>query len=283
MAYQIYNFAGVALPLYNPTQDHNVSVASTLTPAIGGVADYYGSQRRLPKITQFSVRGIYAGDLYYLITEAGVYLADESNNQLIAHDTTADLRLQLDALRGVIGTRSTLYRKRWDDSVIQWKQARLLQVRRTTATKERTVIAEIECTFDAPDAFWRSSTQTSATDNLVSGGMVALNADNPGQETVDDAIVTITASGTITSLAIACPAQGVAWTWSGSLSSGQVLLVDCGALTVRKNGIDAYSGFALGAGHTARTWLPLAASVNNLEITSDGPGTAAVTFYAQYL
>jgi hypothetical protein len=37
--------------------------------AIGGVADYYGSRRRMPQITQIAVRGIYAGDIYYILTE----------------------------------------------------------------------------------------------------------------------------------------------------------------------------------------------------------------------
>jgi hypothetical protein len=283
MAYQIYQFNDVALPLYNPQQEHNVGVGSTLTPAIGGVADYYGSRRRLPQITQFAVRGVYAGDLYYLVDESGNNVDDGADILVIAGDEETDLRAQLDLLRGVIGTRGTLYRKRWDDLAAQWKSARLLQVRRSTATKERTIIAELECTFDAPDARWRHASLTTASASLVDDGTLGLNVNNSGPETVEDATLTITASGTITRITVTCVAQGVSFAWAGSLASGQALIIDCGALTVRKNIVDAYADFTLASDHTARTWLPLAAGLNTLLIASDGPGTAAVTFYAQYL
>ena len=282
--YQIYQFESVALPLYHPTQDHSVSVASTLVPAIGGVADYYGSRRRMPQITQFTVKGIYAGDYHYLVTEGGAYLVDESGNRLVAHSATADLRIQLDQIRALEGVRGTLYRKRWDDLAVQWKTARLLQVRRTTEMSERTIRAMLECNFDAPDALWRSSTQASASDTLTSGGTIMLVVANSGDQTVEDAQFSVLASGgTITSLTVACTATGVSWTWAGALTSGSWLVVDAGALTVHKDGVDSYSGFALGSGHSARGWLPLAPGINSIEITSNGPGSASVAFYPQFL
>ncbi len=284
MAYQIYQFNDVALPIYNPTQEHNVGVASTLTLAMGGVADYYGSRRRTPQITQFGITGIYSGDYYTLINATGDYLVDESGNRLIAHAITADLRMQLDALRAVVGTRGTLYRKRWDDLAVQWKTARLLQVRRATQTDDRTAKAELECTFEAPDANWRSSTPSAPSVTLASGGTVTLSAENTGDQTVEDATLTITASGgTITSVTVACTATGVTWTWTGSLTTGASLVIDAGALTVRKSGSDSYSGFSLGSGHSARGWLPLAPGLNSLQISSVGPGTAAMAFYPQFL
>ena len=284
MAYQIYQFNDVALPVYNAAQEHNINVASTLEPAIGGVADYFGSRRRMPQVTQFQITGIYSGDDYSLVTEGGAYLADESNNHLIAHSLTADLRMQLDALRAVIGTRGTLYRKRWDDLAVQWKTARLLQVRRSTQTDDRTAKAELQCTFDAVDALWRHSTQTTASGTLASGGTVTLVVANTGDQPVEDAQLTITASGgTITSVTVVCTAAGVSFTWAGSLASGSALVVDAGALTVRKDGVDSYSGFTLNSAHSARTWLPLAPGINSLQIASIGPGTASVAFYPQFL
>jgi hypothetical protein len=283
MAYQIYQFNDVALPTYNAAQEHNIGVASTLTPAIGGVADYYGSRRRLPQITQFAVKGIYAGDLYYVVDESGNNVDDGADILLVAGDDDTDLRAQLDLLRGAIGTRGTLYRKRWDDLAVQWKTARLLQVRRSTATKDRTVMAELECTFDAPDARWRHASLTTASASLVDDGTLGLKVNNSGPETVEDGTLTITASGAITSITVTCVAQGVSFAWTGSLASGQALIIDCGAQTVRKAGADAYANFARASDHTARTWLPLAAGLNTILITSDGPGTAGVTFYAQFL
>ena len=282
--YQIYQFQSVALPLYHPAQEHNVSVASTLVPAIGGVADYFGSRRRMPQVTQFAIKGMYAGDYYNLVTEGGAYLSDESNNHLIAHSATAELRTQLDEIRALEGVRGTLYRKRWDDLAIQWKTARLLQVRRSTAVSERTIRAELECTFDAVDALWRHSTQTTASGTLSSGGTVTLVVANTGDQPVEDAQLTITASGgTITSVTVVCTAAGVSFTWAGSLASGSALVVDAGALTVRKSDVDSYSGFSLNSAHSARTWLPLAPGINSLQISSVGPGTASVAFYPQFL
>ncbi len=284
MAYQIYQFNDVALPTYNPAQEHNVGVASTLTLAIGGVADYYGSRRRTPQITPFAVKGVYSGDYYNLVTESGAYLSDESNNHIVAHSITADLRMQLDALRSVVGTRGTLYRKRWDDLAVQWKTARLLQVRQSKVADDRTVKAELDCTFEAPDANWRSSTEATPSATLASGGTVTLIAENTGDQTVEDGEFAVTASGgTITSLTVACTATGVSWTWTGTLASGSWLIVDAGALTVQKDGADSYSGFALGSGHSARGWLPLAPGINSIEITSSGPGSASVSFYPQFL
>jgi DNA repair protein RecO (recombination protein O) len=80
-----------------------------------------------------------------------------------------------------------------------------------------------------------------------------------------------------------CAVTGVAWSWTGSLTTGQALVVDAGARTVRQAGVDAYSGFALASTHTARGWLPLAAGINSLQIASVGPGSAALTFYPQFL
>ena len=284
MAYQIYQFNDVALPIYNPAQEHNVSVASTLTLAIGGVADYYGSRRRMPQITQFGIKGIYSGDYYYLTTEGGAYLVDESGNRLIAHSTAADLRMQLDALRAVVGTRGTLYRKRWDDLAVEWKTARLLQVRQSKVADDRTVKAELDCTFEAPDALWRGSTQASATGTLTSGSTITLPVANTGDQTVEDAQFSVLADGgTISSITVACTATGVSWTWAGALISGSWLVVDAGALTVQQDGVDSYSGFGLNSGHSARGWLPLAPGLNNLQISSVGPGAASVAFYPQFL
>jgi hypothetical protein len=279
MAYQIYQFNDVALPIYNPAQEHNVSVGSTQVLAIGGVADYYGSRRRVAQITQFGIKGLYAGELYYLVTEGGAHLVDEAGNRLIAHSVDADLRLQLDQLRAVIGTRGTLYRKRWDDNAMQWKAARLLQVRHGKQADDRTVKAELECVFDAPDAKWRGITQASAT---ASGGQII--ADNAGSETVDDAILTVTAaSGSITGVVVSCAATGASWAWTGTIADGTALVVDCGAATVRKAGVDAYSGFALASGHAARSWLPLEPGLNQLACVITGSGGAALTYYSQFL
>jgi hypothetical protein len=224
------------------------------------------------------------GTFTIFVTEGGAFIADESGNELIAGDEAADLRMQLDELRQAIGRRGFLYRRQWDQLTTQFKTARLLNVRRSTVADDRTVKAELECSFEAPDAKWRASLPTTPSANLVSGGTITLVAENVGSETAEDGILTIAASGgTISSVRVECAITGVSWTWTGSLTTGQSLVVDAGALTVRQAGADAYGGFALGSGHSASTWLPLAPGINSLQISSIGPGSAALTFYAQYL
>lgn len=46
--YQIYQFDGVALPLYNPEATHDAGPsASTLRESLGGTYDVYGTRRRM--------------------------------------------------------------------------------------------------------------------------------------------------------------------------------------------------------------------------------------------
>jgi len=111
-----------------------------------------------------------------------------------------------------------------------------------------------------------------------------LNVESLGEIQTDDAVMTITrTSGTITSVAVVCIANGINWTWAGSLGASEVLTIDCGNQTMRKNGVNAYSGYAKSGSHTANGWLPLREGINSLLITIlGGNATIAVSHYAQF-
>ena len=286
-SYQIYQFDGVALPLYNPETDLSSGVAaSTLRQSIGGTFDVYGSRQRLPDVVKFTTRGIYvAGDGNTLLVDhSGNRILDHSGNRILVATSLQWLRLQVDTLRARAGVRGTIWRRRWQDTTVtQWKTARLLSVKEAGSTKLRTALAELECAFETAHAAWRSSAASTVSGNLVSGGYVGLNATSDGNAPVTDPEITVTASGAITDVRIACAALGVDLRWTGTLASGHTLTIDCGAMSVFRSGSDAYSGFTLSAGHTARGWLPLAAGINALTVYADGTGTAQISHYNQWM
>lgn len=286
-SYQIYQFDGVGLPLYNPETDlMSGVVASTLRQSIGGTFDIYGIRQRLPDTLNFAVNGTYAAAdaNILLIDHAGNRILDHANNRILVATPTQWLRLQVDALRSRIGVRGTIWRRRWQDTTVtQWKTARLLSINELGNTRLRTYLAELDCQFETAHAAWRSSAASTVSGNLVSGGPLGLNVTSDGNAPVTDPVITITASGSITSIQIVCVAAGVDLTWTGTLSAGQSLVIDCGAPSVLKAGANAYSGLTLGAGHTARGWLPLAAGINVLTVYANGTGTASISHYNQWM
>lgn len=286
-SYQIYLFDNVTLPLYNPEADLSTGAApSTLRASVGGTFDVYGSRQRLPDVVQFSVRGIYAAgeDNLVLVDHAGNHIVDHSGNRILVATATQYLRLQVDELRSRIGVRGTIWRRRWENTAIrQWKTARLLSIKEQGNTELRSVLAELDCTFETAHPAWRDEAASAPSATLVSGSWCALNAESVGNAPVTDPVITITASGTITSAQIVCVAAGVDLRWAGTLSSGQALVIDCGAPSVARAGVNAYSQFSLGSGHTARGWLPLAAGVNVISVYANGPGTVTISFYNKWL
>lgn len=285
MAYRLDRFDGVPLPMYNPEPDFSQgSVESTLLDSVGSAFDYYGARQRLPRRQTISMKGYYAGVTTYLVDHAGNYIVDESGNFIIVGEGPQQLRAQIDALTAKQGVRGLLYRQRLDDTTVQqWKRARLMQVAHTRKVEERDVLANIGCTFESLMAAWRSK-EASESNVELENGAVALSVENGGTVRVEDAIITITATmATITSVRVQDAALTIDWTWAGSLTVGQILVIDCGAQTVRKNGVDAWSGLTLNAGHTADGWLPLAVGPTPLTITCNVAGTLSIAHYDQWL
>lgn len=284
MSYKLVQFGSVTLPSVMFQEDMSTApVASTIAQSAGGSFDWRGANRQWPTAQQLTFRTMVRGETLYLIDEAGRQLIDELGNPLIAGTAQTILRNQVDALAGMIGQRDQLWRERLDDGVRQWRYARLLQARpRQDVEQWAADVVEMEAAFEMANGGWRSQSATTTNGTLVSGGLVGLTINVGGNIEVRDAILTITASGTITSLAITAAALGVSLAWTGSLSSGQVLTIDCGAQTVLRGSVNQYSGFSLAAGHTARGWLPLRNGLNTLLVQSSGPGSVSVSRYDLY-
>lgn len=281
MPYQITTFDDVALPIYNPAQDHTgAEVESSLARGAGGLFDTYGSRRKAGSGQSIKLSGVYEGESLFWTDEAGNFIVDESGNFIIIGGETDNLRDQILTLRAKLGVLGTLYRTLLPGTTRQWVTARLLSVSHPQTTEDRLFKAELSCTFESSMNAWREEAFVTSAISMINGP-VALAVAVGGFATVEDAIITIAPSATITSLRVT--GNGIDWTWTGSLTAAQTLVIDCGAQTVLKGSVDAYSGFSLGAGHTAQSWLPLAPGTNVLNITANNTGTFTVQHYNQVL
>ena len=84
-SYQIYEFDGVTLPIYNPDQDLSTgTVDSTLLASVGGTFDVWSSVQRTPRMVKHAVNGIYAADDTLLL------LVDHASFLHVDHDVVKD-------------------------------------------------------------------------------------------------------------------------------------------------------------------------------------------------
>ena len=287
MPYRIYQFGTTPLPPAMTEDDLSTGTTeSTLVDSVGGVFDAWGLKRRLPRRQTITVRGMYErtdngrfpdGQPLYLIGELGDHIVDHLGNRIIVDSPALSIRRNADLLKAQEGAVQFLYRLRDEDSLVQWKLARLLKVGNIRTIDDAGAITNIEAIFETAMAAWRAQALTT-----VSGALPALlSLYNANSIPVSDAILRITASGAITSVTIA--GTGIDLTWTGAMTTGQILSIDCGNQIVRVDSTDAYTGLVRGGGHTAIGWLPIATGTSILSVTANGPGTATITFYEQQL
>jgi hypothetical protein len=287
MALKLVEFDGVSLPEFEAEQSVGTApVESALINTIGGVYDYWGTRTRKARRYSITAAGYLVGETQYLVDEEDNIVVDESGNPVVSGSAANHLRSQLQALRAKVGTRATLWRERLDDPETKdWLTARLLTVDWQRARDEMIELAKITCVFDSAMVAWRTSSPVSVTETAADGVPEGILLPVSGDAIVDDAIITVTrTSGTITALEIVCSAMGIDLEWAGSLGASDVLVIDAGAATVRKNGADAYSGLAWGTGHTASGWFPLTGGMISCTATvTGGNATVNVTYYDQFL
>lgn len=283
--YQYTEFDEIPLPVQDHTQQHDpTSAESTVVDSVGGAFDWLGSTRRRGRRQIITFTGTYSGEVHNLIDDASDPLVDDGGDNLIVGSAAQDVRASVTAIMEKIGQRGTLWRTRLDDDVQQWKTARLLSIPWEREVVDVGLLAELTCQLETTMDAWRAESSSSDSVGTSSGVPAALTVDNGGSLSVTDAIITVThTSGTITQVDIDDAAAGIDLTWTGSLGSGNVLTIDCGAQTVKKGSADAYSTFSLGSGHTVQGWCPLAVGANPIVVkTTGGAATVAITYYEQF-
>ncbi len=185
--------------------------------------------------------------------------------------STGDLKNQFTALRQMVGQRRQLHR-RWacDDSTTEWAWARLEEVQAETQTRFPLWLP-VELRFMLLSPYWRGDERTVN----YSGGSGTATLSNSGNLTATDALFTVTATTTLpTGITVTNTTLGGAgWAYTAALTSGDVLIVNSETRTVTKNGVAAYTDFALTGNEVA--WLPLAPGGNVVDFAMGG-GTASV-------
>lgn len=282
--YQIIEFDGVPLPLLNPDQNHTGARAeSTILNVVGGGAfDFRGNRRRRGRSAQFAVTGVLVGEIEYEVAHNGNHIVDHSGNRILVGTATNRLRGQIEALRAKRGIQAPLWRIRLDDNERQWLTARLLEVQNPQTTDDRLFKASVTCQFETTMDAWRGATQIVKSGSLING-TIGVNVSG-GPVPIHDVVITVDPSGgSMTFLRISSPHQGIDLRFTGPVGASQILTIDCGAQTVRIDGVDAYSGFALTGNHSAEGWCPIGTGLPVFEVESDRIGTISFKFYYQFL
>lgn len=282
MPYTYTTFDGVTLPIYNTEQDHSPgAVESALIDTPNGAYDYLGSTRRLPRKQEISVGGILYSETNLLVDESGNFIVDESGNYLTEGDTGDTLRAQIDGLKNKLGRVGLLVRVDSESGTSRQKLCRLLRFNHPRRYDDRLIYAQVSAMFETAQVNWKSTSATTTNDSLSAGANV-LTVDVLGTEDVNDAIITVTAGASaLTSINIQI--GDADFTWTGTLASGNDLVIDTGALTIENDGADAYSGFVLNAGHLLPGWLLLLTESNEIDVTVSHDCTISVVHYDQWM
>lgn len=282
MPYELITFNGISLPNVRPIDDlATAPTESTLADSLNDAFDYWGTDRRLPRKQIIEMTGIYVGSPAYWVDENDNFIVDENGNNLIfGADYATDIRNQTDDIKKQIGRSGALVRRRADDLTNQNKTARLLNVDHKASLDDVKRVATIKLTFETKDPAWRDSNLTTASASYAAGSN-PLTATVGGTEDITDAIIRVAAATNTTSVNITC--TGVDFTYSGTITAGNTLVIDTGKLTVKNNGVADYANFTLNAGHTKQAWLylPNGSTLLTIAITS-GTGTISVEFYNQW-
>lgn len=271
----------VTLPFYNPSQEHSPSPGRpSLVASIGGYFDQYGTSDTETEAQNIPVAGVVWGETEYLEDEAGNIVVDEAGVAVTSGDAATVLHSKLSALSQSVKKRGKLWRIRMSDDVRQWKRARFQSMSQPQAVRDRDFMATVTCHFETAMTNWHAAAATTVSGNATDGTPLYLVVSNAGV-TVDDAVLTVTcSSGTITSVALTCAALDVAWTWTGSLTTGQALVVDAGNQEVSENAVNAYSGFSLTG--VASGVMPIETGTWVFVVTlTGGTGVVSLSFFVQ--
>lgn len=254
MIYRLHSFgASQDLPYGNSVDGLGGDVPSDVASTAGGAHFAYGSG-----VVPLGV---------HRITHRGIYSANVQTN--------------VDGLMGLLGQRLQLWREQSTISSgeLQWKYARLLSCR-WDRDIEQSQHAEVVSEFEAV-GYWKRAF-TTAVSRTSTG---TLTPTGTGLARVFDAVITFTASSTTThTFRFQDLTNGIDWTYSSSVTSGQVVTIDCGAFSVLNNGANAYSSFMVNAGHASDYWCVVRPGANSYTLTlSAGAGTFAVTWYESWV
>lgn len=236
MSYKIVTFDGLNVPGYN--RESGLDTAPGMNGFVATVAggfDSYGSD-------------IAPMAFPYPLTVRGIVSEEDDSVQ----------RYVIDAERAKARVRGKLKRQPDDGSAEQWCWARLESIAHRRIYNHHGYQI-LEMTFQAQSG-WYSDRANQV--ESISGSPHVMSVINDGNRMVTDAILTIRASGSPVTAVTITTANGTHLIWTGSLASGKNLVIDCGAKSIRNDGVNAYGGFSYGVNHSIDDWLRIAGTMN---------------------
>lgn len=264
-------FGDTELPEYEPNYDVSVHVSTTVFVDVGGGGVFDAGGTEQLEVGQTTL----------------------SHRATVVADDDDDFETQVRALRKLRGTRANLYRE-WRSGEVEFVEARCVAVNATRGSK-MTLHQEFDLQFVVLSPVWYGDThaawvlddgeylddglnldQSDEASFTLTSSPQAETVPNDGDATVRNAIITVTAGDAdITALTIGNSTTSAEIEYTATITSGDVLEIDCGAFSVENDGSDDYDNFALTSNHAAPGWFPLAAGDNSITITFTGGGTGS--------
>ena len=274
--YRLITFGTTTLEYYNQVDGIGSGETPTQFQALpeGGALDLFGSQQKHPGVVEYS-----------------------KSLRLQAATKTALTNLYLGLLQ-LRGKRDMLYRKTVGSNLTHWKYARLVQV---TASRDFDqakfkLIQDVDLRFASQETFWHG---TAVGWTLDSGYYLnaGLSLDTGNSQTLTTSPKTFTLTLGSASDAGRAPTRAIIMTinpgnasmrnitiartggeslyYSGSLASGELLVINTGSMQVMKSGVDAYSNLTFTPTADLATWFSLLPGANAMSVSWTGGGTGA--------
>ncbi len=247
MPYRLVTFDGLTLPTLYRDGDGLKSTAQIesdyVTLAGGRTWDARRTDRARPNLMRYQMDCVIVGT------------------------SLADLLSQETALKAKNGVYGTLTRQDYVPNS-QTVLARMSVPETTEKAAIGPLWQPISLIFDMADWPWKGASQTSSTTSLGNAGNAPYTA----------VTWTITAGAGAPCTAvdfIAGPDSAGRiwhWHWTGTIAATKSLVIDCGAMTVKNDGADAYSTFALQASHNQNYWTEVPPSGLTYSLTLTGAG-----------
>jgi hypothetical protein len=188
------------------------------------------------------------------------------------------MEAKLDVLKALRGKRSYLWVADYGGTQIRSRLARCLDVRPKSAQVTSSYCL-IDMDFELAAGVWQGAAHTETT--ALATGTDAITTTNGGNVRVSDAIITVTAVTSSITLLSFYSAGLFHFHYTGTITAGQSLIVNCGTRKVTNNGVGDFAHFILQSDHADNDWLPIMPGVNTFTVARTG-GAATSTVKIEY-
>jgi hypothetical protein len=170
------------------------------------------------------------------------------------------------SLRAKTGHQGKLYRQ-WGDGSREWAYARLLGVSGQKKTENK-LHQELTFRWAILSRIWYSESETEVTAELTDL-TTNITLTNNGNAPVRNAIITVDVPASFPAAAalVVSKSGQSEFQYTGAISPGSQLQIDCGAKAVKLDSVDSYDNFSLTSNHVISEWLRLDPGDNILSVT----------------